>query len=245
MATRRGELNTDRLRRRSTMDRYLETLEAPPPVEPAGEPAREPVAEPGLEPVVATVEQAGGGPEAAPVTPAPRPRRPRRTAVGPDPAPADAPRAADEGAGAPEGIGADPETATGGTAAAAPVVAAGDEPYALLNTELTPAAIKALHAAAWSDGRDGDKSPLVREAISEALDRFEALTGEERAAEVERLRRRTFEPRLVRIYRVTVSIRDRLVALNREESVPLRALPRDAIERRYGPAVEPETEPGG
>ena len=238
MSPRRPALNADRLHRRSAMDRYLEPLERPAdtasaieePLPPAAEPSAAVVIDEGADEAVGDI----GAFTAAPARQH-RPRRTRAADAGEETRPATPPST--EGVAEPAAVSRAAEQEPDSTA---PPV---EERLVLLNTELTPAAIKALHAAAWSDGRDGDKSPLVRAAIEAALDEFELLRGEPREAAVARLRRRNLEPRVVRVYRVTRAIRDRLIAINRDEAVPLRALPRDAVEHRYGGGEsEPEQE---
>lgn len=206
-----------------------------PPTEPESEPESEPSTE--LEPV----EESESAPEPETDTPAAggpgRGRARRKGSKTPPNAPqiaVEPPPPAGEGPGPAEGAGAHGSVSG---ANARPV-------YVPVATGISALADDRLHRAAYAAGGEREKSRLVREAVGELIGSFDAdPVGREGLREL--MRRPPTEGRITRIYRLEPEVRERLTLFARDERIPIAAVLRAAIERRYGSEALPSDEPAG
>lgn len=116
--------------------------------------------------------------------------------------------------------------------------------YVPVATGISALADEQLHQAAYTAGGEREKSRLVREAVAALLAAFDTdPIGRETLREL--MRRPPTEGRITRIYRLEPEVRERLTLFARDERIPIAAVLRAAIERRYGPEAVSQDASGG
>lgn len=116
--------------------------------------------------------------------------------------------------------------------------------YLPVATGISALADEQLHQAAYTAGGEREKSRLVREAVAALLAAFDTdPIGRETLRAL--MRRPPTEGRITRIYRLAPEVRERLTLFARDERIPIAAVLRAAIERRYGSETVLQDESGG